>query len=225
MARSVTRWLTATAAALAVAVGAAGCTGGERVDPQADDMVKAREAARARVAQELPMVGDAKELSRVELDFCREGQYDWKIKEPFLSECQLQTAVAFTFGGDFRQRALAVHEALKARGWAEGENMGVPGSFGVWDKQDASIARIPSSLYKQGDLRRVWVIFQASASPPATFYPHLGTADQVNSEKPISTYYATTTGTPWGTAWEQAGRPGPYLVVLKFEDAYQRQPR
>ncbi|WP_162907447.1 hypothetical protein [Allorhizocola rhizosphaerae] len=215
------RYLTALLVTV-VAWGLAGCSH-ERADPQAEEIVKARDEARGRVAPSLSVVGDAREVARVELDFCREGQYDWKIKEPFRSECQLQTAVAFTFGGDFRQRATAIHEGLKARGWAE--SMGVPGSFDVWDKQDASIGRIPSSLYKDGELRRVWVVFQASAAPPETFYPHLGTADQVNSEKPISTYYSATTGTPWAVAWEQAGRPGPYLVVLKFEDAYHRQPR
>ncbi len=219
MAGFLARWL---AAVTAVAVGAVGCSG-QRADPQADDVVEAREQARGRVAQELAVVGDAKELSRVELDFCREGQYDWKTKEPFLSECQLQTAVAFTFGGDFQQRATAIHEGLKSRGWAD--SMGLPGSFDVWDKQDASIGRIPASLYKQGETRRVWVVFQSSAAPAATFYPHLGTAEQVNSEKPISTYHSTTTGTPWAVAWEQAGRPGPYLMVLKFEDAYHRTAR
>jgi hypothetical protein len=209
----------------AVAFGVAGCSG-KRAEPQAEEVVKAREEARGRIAPTLTVVGDAREVARVELDFCREGQNDWKIKESFLSECQLQTAVAFTFGSDFRQRALAIHEGLKARGWAaDSESMTVQGSFEVWDGRDASIGRIPSALYKQGELRRVWVIFQSSASPPETFHPHLGTAEQVNAEKHIKTYYSTTTGTPWGTAWEQAGRPGPYLVVLKLEDAYHRQPR
>lgn len=199
--------------------------GGERADPQGKAVVEAREEARQRASD--PVIArEPTLLSHIALDYCREGQYDWKIREDFLSECVLMTAKAYTFSGDFRARVAQIHTDLLASGWTDA--MGTPGSLGVWDGSDEAIGRIPASLYKRdGDLRRLWVVFQSSVSPPPDpyFYPHLGTPEQVDSEKHFSTYHSTTNGTPWGTAWEAAGRPGPYLVVFKTEDVYHREPR
>lgn len=84
--------ITAVAALTAVVAGAlSGCSLFERdFDPAADDVVAARQEARARIEKLLtkfPTTPGRAPLARV--DACHRGQANWKVTEEFAWECRL----------------------------------------------------------------------------------------------------------------------------------------
>lgn len=213
-----------------------GC-GAEQGPSSPDDptIVAARDAARKHMDTELAAlpsaIPDPQQFARVEVDTCREGSSNWKIKEPFYTECRLQVAASFAFAGDFRGRAHALDTQIAGRGWMA--RMGIPSSIERWDGEDQSIGGLPSSFYERGDtgvqaqsVQRLWIVFGSTETPgdwPSNGGHKLATAEAVAGARgEYGVYHATTTGTPWGQAWHEARRPGPLVLVLFFDFIYFR---
>jgi hypothetical protein len=216
-----------------------GCSRAAPSKPDDPDVVAAREAAHRVINQELAAlpaaIDDVSEFGRVEVDTCREGQNNWKIKEPFVTECQLQLAVAYSFAGDFESRAHTLHYLLGDRGWdAAGPTTGVPDGVGRWDGEQQSIWRTPTAHYVRGDtdirsktVERLWITFGSDTSPddwPEYHGFEFGRPESVEAASArYGVYYSSVTGIAWGEAWLRAGKPGPLIVVLKFDYIYSRK--
>ncbi|MFB4312056.1 hypothetical protein [Actinomadura sp. GTD37] len=232
------------AVGLGVAVLAAGCARKPVLKPDGKTVTKAREAARARVDRDLAAitrrVPEFRLLARAELDTCNRGHDNWKIHDPYRSECHLRVAVAYTFAGEFVPRAAALHSVLTGRGWTAAEG---PRAQNHWDTgrdRPRPVRGLPAALYQQGtptppssrslgDVPRTLRLHVTSADESEHRQIHRGIATDMADAAQIRAqgltfleYHRTFTGTPWAAPWRTARRPGMRLLVLTFQENYAR---
>jgi hypothetical protein len=201
------------------------------LDPRDPRVVAARERARndidaeAIVAQSV--LAGAHEFARIEANTCQAGENNWKFKDSFYSQCQLDVATGLAYGGDFRQSVKALDELLLGRGWTT--LGGVDHWLDRWDGEAGSIGKQPLADYIRGD-SHIWIIFGSTETLGDTWL-HDITCDLARgtdtncTRTQIDGYYSQSTGTPWATAWENAGRPGPLMIVLHFTTVYAKDLR
>jgi hypothetical protein len=211
-----------------------------RIDPHDKAVVAAHDRALQDIAADVTAVqaifGDSHEFAHIEANTCQVGEYNWSVKDLFYSRCELHVAVGLAFDGDFRQQAKALDRLLASRGWTEpcGDVtgricLGVSHSLDSWDGEDRSIGGLPRADYRRGE-SQLWIIFGSTETPGDRWLHDVdcdlarGT-DTKCTFTPINAYYSESTGTPWATAWENAGRPGPLMIVLHFGTVYQQDLR
>jgi hypothetical protein len=202
-----------------------------RIDPDDQAVVAARDHAREDVDAEITaarsVLDEPREFGRIEANTCQLGENNWKIKDPFYSACELDVAVGLAYDGDFREQVDALDRLLLSRGWTD--RMGVGRSLELWDGERRSVGKLPSALYFHEE-NKLWIIF-GSTETPSDGWLHDVDCDLARgtdtrcTHTPIDAYYSDSTGTPWATAWENAGKPGPLVIVLHFATVYQQDLR
>jgi hypothetical protein len=200
------------------------------IDPHDAAVIDARDRARQDMDAEvnaIQRVLGARQFSRIEANTCQAGRNDWKTTDPFFSRCEFDVAVGLAYDGDFRQQVEALDELLSSRGWTG--LLAASHSLWMWDGEAQSIGRIPRAEFRRGE-NQLWIIFGSTETSGGSWLYDTGCdlARGTNTkctELAFKAYFSESTGTPWATAWENAGRPGPLMIVLHFAAVYYQDLR
>ncbi|PSH70225.1 hypothetical protein CU102_03815 [Phyllobacterium brassicacearum] len=90
-------------------------------DPQSPSLIARRDTAKQSMRSslsELPAAADfLREDSVYEIDQCRKGQNNWKVRDGYAYQCTQGMTAIYGFDGDFRQHAEKLDKTMRRIGW------------------------------------------------------------------------------------------------------------
>lgn len=214
---------------VAAALVLSGCAGDPRLlDPISGAIASQRKAAVDDVLQGAGAVADQFDAGGalgVRTDtVCSAGTDNWKIHDPYRSECFVELTTAYAVDISPLPALSGLETPLKTEGWFPRTGgwkltggRGEVNDLATWNRLGYHLDDLDSIAFTGRHDGFLSIRPQSSSTPVLPPKP-------ANVVQPGGAYFVSTEGTDWQAAWTQQQSDHPYLLLVSGIVTFARQP-